>query len=178
MTILEQFNLIFYKNQCIKVIIVDTNKRVNTHIIKLDDSNLFSVGQRTYLIDYVAVYLSKGIPTYFYYIDNPSPVTKEELMDHTRPLDIKEASMKIEVSSAELYNAIEETVLAKIIRYAEDGDKKIINTIFAMGGINLLVLIGGLYFLYMQLEKVIIFIAENEDIIKAIKEILITGVGN
>ena len=178
MTILERYNYLFNKSKCIKVIIVDTNKRVKTYIIRVDDRPYFKVSERTYVINFNSVFMSGGIPTYFYYIDNPNSISKRELSKHQQPLSPEEASRKIDVSSSELYTAIEETISAKIIRYAEDGDKRIINTIFLMGGINLLAVAGGMYFLYTQLEKIILFIAENEGIIQAIKDMLINGVGN
>jgi len=178
MTILEKYNLLFNKSKCIKAIVVDTNKRVKIYIIRVDDSPYFKINERTYVINFNSVFLSKGLPTYFYYIDNPNSISKRELSKHREPLSPEEASRKIEVSSSELYTAIEETISAKIIRYAEDGDKRIINTILLMGGSNLLAIAGGMYFLYTQLEKIILFIAENEGLIEAIKDMLISGVGN
>lgn len=178
MTILERYNYLFNKSKCIKAIIVDTNKRVNTYIIRIDDNPYFKVGERTYMINFDSVFLSKGLPTYFYYMDNPISISKDEISDHLQPLSPEQASRKIPISSSELYTAVEETITAKLIRYAEDGDKRIINTIFLMGAINLLVLIGGGYFLFTQLENILIFITENEDLIQAIKDMLISGVGN
>ena len=178
MTIKEQVNLLFFKSKCIKVIIIDVNKRLNSYIIRVDDKTHFSIGERSYAISYGAVYVSKGIPAYVYYFDNPSPVTKEELVYQTLPVDIKQTKTKPKVSSADFYNAIEESLLSKIIRYAEDGDKKIINTILMVGGANLLVVAGGIYFLYTLLDKINVFISENENLLELIKDALIRGVGN
>jgi len=178
MTIKERYNLLFYKSKCIKVIIVDVNKRLNSYIVKKDDNDFFSIGNRTYAVSHEAVYISKGIPAYIYYYDNPSAVTQEELAYQQMPVDLKETKLRPEVSSADFYNAIEETLLAKIIRYAEDGDKKIINAIYIMGFINLMVVAGATYFLFTMIEKILIFIEENEAIIEAIRDMLINGVGN
>lgn len=178
MTINERINLIFNKKKCIRAIITDTNKRVNIYIILIADKKMFNLGDRTYLIDYDAVYISNGLPTYFYYVDNPEPITKTELKDYINPLDVEIASRKLPISSAELYNAIEETISAKIIRYAEGGDVKIINTILIMGAINLLAIGGCTYFLYTTINKIWLFILENDQLISAIKDALISGIGD
>lgn len=178
MTITERLNLFFNKEKCIKVIITDTNKRVKSYIIKIGDNNTFNVGNRTYVINYESVFSSNGLPTYFYYIENPASVSTEELRISLLPLEMQKASMQIEINSSEFYDAIEETITRKIIRYAEDGDKRIINTILLTGLGLFLGMAGGMYFLYMQIDKVLIFIAENRDVIQLIKESLISGVGN
>lgn len=178
MKLIEKWNLLFYKNQCIKVIITDVNKRVKTHIVKIDDNKSFNIGERTFMINYDAVFMSGSLPTYFYYISNPTSISKRELEKHIHPLDVEEASRKLPISSDDLYTAIEETISSKIIRYAEDGDKKIINAIYMSGGMNLLATLGMGYFLYTTLEKVLTFFAENQVLIEAIKNALVNGVGN
>lgn len=178
MTIKERYNLFFYKSKCIKVIIVDVNKRLNTYIVRVDDRGYFSIGERTYAITYEAVYISNGIPAYVYYFDNPSAVNQEELIYQNFPIDVRKTKNKPKVSSADFYNAIEESLLSKIIRYAEDGDQKIINTIMIAGGINLLAVLGGFYFLYTLLDKLSIYSVEILEILNMIKDALISGVGN
>lgn len=177
MNLKASFNLLFNKNECIKVIITDTNKRVKTHIIRIKDDKSFSIGERTFMIDYKSVFYSKGIPTYFYYIDNPLTISVTELKKSLKSLDPKLASQLIEVSSTDLHTAMEETISRKIIRYAEDGDKKIINTIFMMGAINILATLGGSYFVYMTVEKVLDFMIVNEPLLNAIRDFLINSTG-
>ena len=178
MTITERLNLFFYKSKCIKVIIVDVNKRLNTYIVKKDDNDYFSIGSRTYAVSFNAVYISNGIPAYIYYYDNPSAITQEELAFENLPLDMKNTKKKPKVTSADFYNAIEESLLSKIIRYAEDGDKKIINSVYIMGGINLLAIVGGLYYLYTMIDSISIIVLESFDLLQAIKDAIINGVGN
>ena len=179
MTIKERFNLFFYKNSCIQVIIIDVNKRLNIYLIKKDNNDYFNIGYRTYVISYNAVYItSKGLPAYIYYYDNPSAITSEELAFEALPLDVKSIRKKPRVSSSEFYDAIEETILSKIIRYQFDGDKKILNTIMISAGIVLIVNIIGMYFLYTLLDKILLFIAENEDLLEIIKDYLVRGAGN
>ena len=178
MNLKARFNLLFYKNQCIKVIITDLNKRVKTHIVKIDDNKDFNIGERTFMINYDAVFMSGSLPTYFYYISNPTSISIKELKKHNQPLDPEEASRRLDVSSDDLYTAIEETISSKIIRYAEDGDKRIINTVYMMGAMNLLATLGIGYFLYTTIEKVLTFFAENQMLIEAIKNALVNGVGN
>ena len=178
MTVIELYNLVINKGKCVKVVIVDTNKRVKNYIIRVDDRMIFSIGNRSYVLDYDSVYLTSGMPTYFYYIDNPTSISKNELKKKNTPLDMKEASMKIPITSKELNTAIEETISDKIIRYAEGGDKKIINTILLMGGMNLLVVAGIGYFLYTMLEKIWNFVFEKGDILQSILDMLSSGVGN
>lgn len=178
MTITERYNLFFNKEKCIKVIVTDRNKRVKTYIIKIGDQPIFSIGNRSYVIDFNSVFMSNGLPTYFYYIENPASISSEELKISLLPADMQKASQQIDINSALFYDAIEETITRKIIRYAEDGDKKIINTILFTGLGLFLGMAGGMYFLYMQIDKVLLFIAENKDVIQLIKESLISGVGN
>ena len=177
MTIIERMNLLLNKSKCIKVIITDTNKRVKIHIIKIEDNNMFNIGERTFTINYDAVFISNGIPTYFYYIDNPNTISVRELKKCLQPLDPELASQNIEISSSNLYTAIEETIARKIIRYAEDGDKKIINTIIMMGVMNIFAVLGIGYFLFINIEKILNFIIENESLIRAIRDSLINNAG-
>ena len=170
-------NLLFNKKRCIKAVIVDTNKRIRMYVIRIDGATHFNIGKRTYIINYDAVYLSGSVPTYLYYVENPNAVTEKELEDHLMPVDMQLASKKIDISSTELYNAIEETISAKIIRYAEDGDKKIMNSIYIVGGIIWLSLVGGGYFLYTMLEKIWLLLKENEVTIKSIIDFLMGGDG-
>ena len=177
MNLTARLNLLFNKNECIKVIVTDTNKRVKTYIIRIKDEKSFNIGERTFMINYKSVFYSKGLPTYFYYIDNPLTVSKDELKKSLKNIDMKYASQLIDVSSTDLHTAMEETISRKIIRYAEDGDKKIINTIFMMGGMNILATLGGSYFVYMTVEKVLDFITLNEPLINAIRDFLINSTG-
>lgn len=177
MNLTARFNLLFNKNECIKVIITDTNKRVKTHIIRIKDEKSFNINERTFMIDYDSVFYSKGIPTYFYYINNPLTISKIELNKSLKPIDPKIASQLIEISSTDLHTAMEETISRKIIRYAEDGDKKIINTIFMMGAMNILATLGGSYFVFMTVEKVLDFIAVNEPLLKSIRDFLVNSTG-
>jgi len=178
MNLIERFNILFYKNECIKVIITDTNKRVKTHIIRIKDKEIFSIGERAFIINYEAVFYSNSLPTYFYYIDNPLTISKIELKKALKPLDTEVASQYIEISSEMLHTAIDETIARKIIRYAEDGDKKIMSAIYMMGIVNVLATVGGLYFVYSTVDKVLQFLNEHEQIINAIRDALIGGVGN
>lgn len=178
MNLRERYNILFNKNQCIKVIITDVNKRVKTYIIKIDDKKFFKVGERTFMINYDAVFMSGSLPTYFYYINNPTSISIKELKKHHLPLDTEEASRRLPISSDDLYTAIEETISSKIIRYAEDGDKRIINSVYIMGVMNLFATLGAGYFIYMSIEKVLTFFAENQLLIEAIKNALVNGVGN
>ena len=177
MNLKERYNLFFNKNKCIKVIITDTNKRVKSYIIRIDDDKSFNVGERTFMIDLKTVFYTNGLPTYFYYIDQPNSISKEVLKKSLKPIDVHNASFLIDVSSSDLYVAMEETITKKIIRYAEDGDKKIINTIFMMGIINVLATLGASYFIYMAIEKVLVFFAENELLIQSIRDFLINSAG-
>ena len=177
MTIIERMNLLINKNKCIKVIITDTNKRVKTYIIKIDDNKSFNIGERTFVINYEAVFNSNGLPTYFYYIDNPNTISALELKKSLKPLDPEIASQIIPITSGNLNTAIEETISKKIIRYAEDGDKKIINTIIMMGVMNIFAVLGMGYFLFMNIEKILNFIIENESLIRAIRDSLINNAG-
>lgn len=183
MNLKERFNVLFFKNEMIKVIITDVNKRVNTHFIRIKDQTDFNIGERSYLIDYDKVFNTNGMPTYFYYIAKPNSISKESLSKGVKPLDV-EASSKYDVldldqvSSKNLHTAIEETISSKIIRYAEDGDKKIINTILLMGIFNIFATLGGSYFIYITIEKVLNFVAENDILMKSIIDALASGVGN
>ena len=179
MTIKERFNLFFYKNSCIQVIIIDVNKRLNSYLVKTDNNDFFSIGTRTYAVCYNAVYInSKGIPAYIYYYDNPSAITREDLEYEILPIDLKNIRKKPKVSSSEFFDAIDESILSKIIRYQFDGDKKIINTIMISAGVVILVNLAGMYFLYTLLDNIILFITENEDLLEVIKDALRSGVGN
>ena len=177
MNLTARFNLLFNKNECIKVIITDINKRVKTHIIRIKNDKSFNINKRTFVINYDAVFYSKGIPTYFYYIDNPVAIKSDELKKSLEPLDTNIASKLIPISSSDLHTAMEETISEKIIRYSEGGDKKIINTILLMGGINILATLGGSYFLFMNIEKILNFLIENEPMIKAIRDFLVNSSG-
>ena len=176
MNITDRFNLLFNKNECIKVIITDVNKRVKTKIIRIKGDKMFNVGKRTYVIDLDKVFFTNGLPTYFYYIENPDSISKQAIKKSLQPANTYEASI-IDITSSDLNTAVEETITKKIIRYAEDGDKKIINTIFMMGGINILATLGGSYFVFMTVEKVLNFLLENELLIEAIKDFLINSTG-
>jgi len=179
MNLTARFNLLFNKNECIKVIITDVNKRVKSHIVRIKNDKSFNIGERTFMIDFKAVFYTKGLPTYFYYIENPLAISSEELEGSLgeKALDPMLASKLIDVSSTDLHTAMEETISKKIIRYAEDGDKKIINTIFMMGAINVLASLGIGYFIYMTVEKVLDFMATNEPLISAIRDFLVSSGG-
>ena len=101
-----------------------------------------------------------------YYYDNPEP------------LSLREGKIVGEINSTKLYDAIEETIISKLIRYAEDGDKKIINTIMIFGVMNVLAIGIVGYVLYTQIQGILDFINENSDVMKAIKEMLINGGAN
>lgn len=178
MNLTARINLLFFKNQCIKVIITDINKRVKIHIVRIEDATNFNIGERTFVIDYDNVFMSNGLPTYFYYMENPVSISKEALEKSLEPLDPEIASRFIEVSSSKLYTAIEETISKKIIRYAEDGDKRIINAIYMMGGITILVVAGIGYFNYMTVEKILQFLNEKEQILQMIYDNLRNTTGN
>ena len=178
MKISERINLLINKNQCIKVIITDENKRVKTHIIKIDDNKMFSIKKRTYIIDIKSVFYSGSLPTYFYYISNPNSVAISELKKHLIPLSPEEASRKIDISSSDLNTAINETISEKIIRYSEGGDQKIINTIYIMGGLGILATLGSTYFLYTSIEKINIFIEEYGHLLPVIRDAVINLMSN
>ena len=177
MNLTDRFNLLFNKNECIKVIVTDINKRVKTHIIRIKNDKSFTIGKRTFMIDFKTVFYTKGLPTYFYYINNPIAISTNEFKTALKPLSPEYASKVIDISSSDLNVAMEETISEKIIRYSEGGDKKIINTIFMMGGMNILATLGGSYFVYMTVEKVLDFIALNEHLIKAISDYLANSIG-
>ena len=178
MNLNERMNLFFYKNQCIKVIITDENKRVKTHIVKIEDRKMFSINKRTYVIDILSVFYSGSLPTYFYYINSPNSVSVRELKKHNDPLSVEEASRKIDISSSDLNTAINETISSKIIRYSEDGDKKIINTIYIMGGLGIFATLGSAYFLYTAIEKINTFIEEYGHLLPVIRDAVINIIGN
>lgn len=177
MNLTDRFNLLFNKNECIKVIVTDINKRVQTHIIRIKNDKSFTIGNRTFMVNFKSVFYTKGLPTYFYYIDNPVAISDKEFKTSLKPLSPEYASKIIDISSSDLNVAMEETISEKIIRYSEGGDKKIINTIFLMGGMNILATLGGSYFVYMTVEKVLEFIAANENLIKAISDYLANSIG-
>lgn len=65
---------LFYKSQCVRARIVHASHRATVHYRIPDENNVITVGERSYKIDDASFFFEKGIPTYFFFEENPAPV--------------------------------------------------------------------------------------------------------
>ena len=166
MTFKEKMNMFFNKKKMIKALIVDHANKVRTYYIKIDTDDHFNVGERRYDIDNESVVYSKGIPTYFYAVENPKPINPHEELWTSTPL-----------TSDDYFIAINTSVTKDILKYSGKKNENANMTLVIGFTVLFLAIAGGLYYIYNELLPIIEYIETNKDLMEAIRESILNGGG-
>lgn len=163
MTLKEKLDLLFYKNECMRIIIYRENKRIHEYIKRVKTGNSVSVGDGTYTIDVEKIFFRGGLPTIAYFENNPEA------------FDFIEGRFNNTMTSKMYQIALNETVTEHIISNAKDKKSDINSTlIYGLGGLGLVFAVG-IYYLSDKIATITEKLAEWESIIRALQEIIANG---
>ena len=165
MTIKERLNLTFHKKEMVKIYIIDEANRVHLHYIRMGDKSRFTLyDDRMFDVNNKAVTYDKGLPTYFYSINNPEPVDPHE-----------EGLLPNQVTSESYYNAINNEVLGDIIKYSKGKKQDQNGMLMIMLIVVIIGMLGGFYYLYTLIAEIQAFNNEYKDVFDAIRQALLGG---
>ena len=161
MTFKEKWWLLTKKKDCMRILIFRDDKRVDEKIV-LVKGNKFEIGEEMYSVESEKVRFHGGIPFLVFLNNNPEALN---------PSDIQKSN----ISAEEYYGAINQNIMIQILRYASDGDKKILNAIYIANFVGVGVLGLGLYLLFDKISIILSHVEEIKALLEQIQQIINSG---
>lgn len=165
MTFKEKINLWFHKNECFRITLFDDAKRVTKKIVRIKSGDkTIDLGSVSYVIDPEKVYYDEGIPSSIYHISNPLPINPE-------------TSKSDDMKSQTMNQMFKTKIVGDMIEGASEEGVSLKNIIFLGVAITVVALGIGLYLLYQEVQVIVEYIEENDDVIELIKDFLLNNGG-
>lgn len=161
MKITDHINLFFNKKKLVKVNIYTEDRRVHTTVRKIE-SGMFTVDGKTYMIDNKMIILDGIIPTLFY------------MEDSIDPFDMMNGNTIPAFTADQVNKVLNNKVFSNMITSLKKKDDLITKLLIMMGGLALL-LVGGLYFIYDQMNIINELLEGREALMEALRQALLQG---
>ena len=161
MKLKTRLDLLLHKDECIRAIIFNEDKRGTIYIKRVHNIEFFDIGDCTYNVRLDHAFYMGGLPTFVYFHDNPEPIDPE--------------TSRAEKITASLFNAtVKQNITKEIFRLTKEPKSKLsLGEILSIINIMGTAIVG--YLVYSGFEKVNLFFEENGSIIELIKDLLLQG---
>lgn len=157
-----KINLMFRKNKVIKINVFMPDRRYKTYVRELNNSTI-TLDNCEYVVRHDLIYFENGVATLNYLYDNPEA------------FNMNTGNIEGTLSASQINTILDNKIFDNLIREMKNKDQKVINTILLVGGVLLLAILGGLYFVYDQVLMLDEYIRSNQPLWDSLRDLLLNG---